>query len=155
MRAHLLNELLARFPGTSSKDWYLTDGGHFENSAAYELIRRRLPTIVVCDHGADAERSFEDLAILIRKARHDFGAQISFLTAGELAKVAGGGAADVLGYHALFPDFPQQSTADQFFDEAQWESYRRLGEQIAATVFTPLPPPAGTRDPADGWAPFG
>ena len=209
VQAHLLNELLARFPGTSSKDWYLTDGGHFENSAAYELIRRRLPTIVVCDHGADAERSFEDLAILIRKARHDFGAQISFLTAGELAKVAGGGAdgvlgtlgdlafreaaqpasapkryaalarvsyegseaistllwlrpavlgsepADVLGYHALFPDFPQQSTADQFFDEAQWESYRRLGEQIAATVFTPLLPPAGTRDPADGWAPFG
>ena len=69
--------------------------------------------------------------------------------------VLGSEPADVLGYHALFPDFPQQSTADQFFDEAQWESYRRLGEQIAATVFTPLLPPAGAKDPADGWAPFG
>jgi hypothetical protein len=209
VQAHLLNELLARFPGTSSRDWYLTDGGHFENSAAYELIRRRLPTILVCDHGADPARTFEDLAILIRKARNDFGAHVRFLTADELRKVPGGGEggplgtlgqlafgeaegpeagprryaalarvsyedseatsmllwlrpavlgsepADVLGYHATNPDFPQQSTADQFFDEAQWESYRRLGEQLGEAVFSRLPAPDGRQDPADGWAPFG
>jgi hypothetical protein len=34
---------------------------------------------------------------------------------------------DVLGYGRRNPAFPQQSTLDQFFDEAQWESYRRLG----------------------------
>ena len=209
VQAHLLDELLARFPGTSSQDWYLTDGGHFENTAAYELIRRRLPTIVVCDHGADAGRTFEDLAILIRTVRNDFGAQVRFLTEEELRQVPGGGEdgvlgtlgdlafaeadrpaprprryaalariswedsaerstllwlrpavlggepADVLGYHATNPDFPQQSTADQFFDEAQWESYRRLGEQIGETVFAGLPRPGGAGDPADGWAPFG
>jgi len=32
--------------------------------------------------------------------------------------------------------FPQQSTADQWFDEAQFESYRRLGETCAAGALT-------------------
>ena len=32
------------------------------------------------------------------------------------------------------PDFPHQSTADQFFDEAQWESYRKLGETTATEL---------------------
>jgi hypothetical protein len=33
----------------------------------------------------------------------------------------------VKDYRRANPDFPQQSTADQFFDEAQFESYRALG----------------------------
>lgn len=42
---------------------------------------------------------------------------------------------DVLQYRAANPDFPQQSTADQFYDEPQWESYRRLGEHSARNAF--------------------
>jgi len=42
---------------------------------------------------------------------------------------------DVLQYHVEYPSFPQQTTVDQFFDEAQWESYRALGEHIANRVF--------------------
>jgi len=38
---------------------------------------------------------------------------------------------DVLNYASLNATFPQQSTADQFFDESQFESYRRLGLYIA------------------------
>ena len=38
--------------------------------------------------------------------------------------------ADVLAYWADHDDFPHQSTADQFFEESQFESYRALGEQI-------------------------
>ena len=38
------------------------------------------------------------------------------------------------------PTFPQQSTADQFFDEAQWESYRRLGEYVAQRLFSGAAP---------------
>lgn len=52
---------------------------------------------------------------------------------------------DVAEYHSGHPDFPHESTADQFFDEAQWESYRRLGEHIAARLFAP--------EGAVGWAP--
>lgn len=36
---------------------------------------------------------------------------------------------DVVAYQAVNPDFPHQSTADQFFDESQTESYRILGLQ--------------------------
>jgi hypothetical protein len=37
--------------------------------------------------------------------------------------------ADVQSYKKLNPDFPDQSTLDQFFDEAQFEAYRELGYQ--------------------------
>jgi hypothetical protein len=42
---------------------------------------------------------------------------------------------DVLEYAAHHRQFPHEPTADQFFDEAQFESYRRLGEHIATQVF--------------------
>jgi hypothetical protein len=34
---------------------------------------------------------------------------------------------NVYNYYKLHPDFPHQSTADQYFDDAQFEAYRRLG----------------------------
>ena len=39
-------------------------------------------------------------------------------------------AEDVYNYSRDFPVFPQESTADQFFDEAQWESYFSLGNHL-------------------------
>ena len=42
---------------------------------------------------------------------------------------------DILCYRAMNQDFPQQTTADQFFDEAQWESYRKLGEACGQALF--------------------
>jgi hypothetical protein len=44
---------------------------------------------------------------------------------------------DVLQYHDSHPEFPHQSTADQWFDEYQFESYRMLGLNIADTLFIP------------------
>jgi hypothetical protein len=55
---------------------YLSDGGHFENLGAYELVRRRCRFIVVCDAGADPSFEFFDLGDLIRKCRNDFGIRI-------------------------------------------------------------------------------
>lgn len=43
---------------------------------------------------------------------------------------------DLLEYSRNHPAFPQESTADQFFDEAQFESYRELGYQITKKAFT-------------------
>lgn len=43
--------------------------------------------------------------------------------------------ADVLEYASYHPDFPHESTADQFFDESQFESYRKLGAHIVHEVF--------------------
>jgi hypothetical protein len=205
----LFDEFLARFHGTARRFWPLSDGGHFENMGGYELIRRRLPMIIIVDAEADADYTFEGLANLVRKARLDFGAEIRFLTEYELdaqihsafrryfgtldqlrrgrwgeepvtdpvltaskrlsidrdqeealslahvalAKVTyqgcqrtstllyikptliGDEPADVRRYHTEHPSFPHETTAEQFFDEAQWESYRRLGEHIADKVF--------------------
>ena len=187
----LFNELLARFPGTALKYWYLSDGGHFENTAAYELIRRRLPLIIILDNGADPDCLFEDTGSLVRKARLDFGTEIRFAgeeyggrlieitrdyqsSIGALAQLKpaalagsagrprsarhiaaaavhypdgqrgllllvkptllGNEPTDIVQYAANHPSFPQEPTSDQFFDEAQWESYRKLGEHIGARL---------------------
>lgn len=193
VQIHLLHELTGRFRGPSMKRWYLSDGGHFENTAAYELLRRRLPFIIVCDCGCDPDYNFEDVANLVRKARIDFDAEIEFLdeiklkTLGlppEIGKwiskpehfrpkpkpdeekhaprrtrhhallarvnyadgappsyilflkpsLNGDEPLDVLQYQKEHPAFPNESTADQYFDEAQWESYRKLGHHIGEDI---------------------
>jgi hypothetical protein len=50
------------------------------------------------------------------------------------ASVTGDEPPDVLHYHSQNPSFPHQTTTDQFFDEAQFESYRRLGLHIIERV---------------------
>lgn len=54
----------------------LSDGGHFENLALYEMVRRKLRLIIVCDGGADPDFTFGDLANAMEKVRADFGALI-------------------------------------------------------------------------------
>jgi hypothetical protein len=188
----LISECLARYPGPWARYWYLSDGGFFENLAAYELIRRRVPRMIVCDGSADPSYQFDDLANLLRKARIDFDAEIipfDLATQGAdipaeireylgtledlkptvdrdgniigsskkhatlfwvcyqtepkrpslllylKASITGNESVDVLNYHATHPEFPHESTGDQFFDEEQWESYRRLGDHIGSTLF--------------------
>ena len=55
----------------------LSDGGHFENLGLYELIRRKLKVIIVCDGGADPNYTFSDLANALEKARVDFGVLVN------------------------------------------------------------------------------
>ena len=174
---YLLSEVLGQ--SDQKKGYvYLSDGGHFENLAVYELIRRRCRVIVACDGDCDPQYQFENLLSLIEKARTDFGARIEikydairpvdgaresavnyavgtiyydpnnlddtgtliFIKA-SLPKKDGAGAKpstpgdwmlpdDVWQYAKLHPTFPHQSTAEQWFDELQFESYRALGEYI-------------------------
>lgn len=177
VHAHLLGEWFARFPGSASRHWYLSDGGHHENTGLFELIRRRLPLILACDNGQDPGRKMGDLANLVAKARVDLGVEVTFLDKTGLDRVLGAGQSsafgtlddlvnpkapalavlaelhygegkpgllivlkptlapnlplDLLAYAKANSGFPQQSTLDQFFDEAQWEAYRALGEVIA------------------------
>jgi hypothetical protein len=39
--------------------------------------------------------------------------------------------ADLYGYKQKQPEFPNEPTSDQFFDEKQFEAYRELGYQTA------------------------
>jgi hypothetical protein len=213
-----MNEFFARFHGPARRHWYLSDGGHFENTGCYELIRRRVPFIICSDAGQDPRYEFADFANLVRKARIDFGAEIEVVRrrsdistddpgvrfplpkledlvhpslldvigtpedfaalrdesaeSGEnstgaessrrfshshavLARIhytdtdefswlllvkpglVGDEATDVLQYQRTHSLFPQEPTTDQQFDEAQWESYRKLGEHIGTELFTP------------------
>lgn len=54
-------------------------------------------------------------------------------------------AADVRQYGLSHRDFPQQTTADQWYDESQFESYRRLGYESAMAAFDPAHRPAGAK----------
>ncbi|WP_439686954.1 PNPLA domain-containing protein [Cupriavidus oxalaticus] len=185
-------ELSARFHGTRRGWQYLSDGGHFDNTGVYELLRpgRDVALIVLCDCGGDRDYRFGDLANLIRLARIDHGLEIVVDTEAAtthpvlsrvfgvpddfLPGVAASGPAadkcavllnvyrtgpacaaprvrvsrivllkprlvswapaDVRHYGATHPAFPQEGTGDQFFDEAQWESYRALGHAIGQRV---------------------
>jgi hypothetical protein len=56
----------------------------------------------------------------------------------------------VLDYRRENPKFPHQTTANQFFDEAQFEAYRKLGES-AARSFLPEAFKATDREAFNGW----
>lgn len=189
MHQLLLREWRARFDGPSMEFWNLTDGGHMDNSAAYELIRRKLPFIICTDATRDVGYSYEDVASLVRNARVDFDVEIVWLDPkgitlpplvadwvdadhlGRLDEIKGnktqggpGGkyaaiariayadgtegwlllikaslcgieSLDVAQYAAANPDFPNDATSDQIYDDAQWESYRKLGYSAGCTVF--------------------
>ncbi|MBI2771122.1 MAG: patatin-like phospholipase family protein [Burkholderiales bacterium] len=155
----LLAEFVARFPGLRSTAWYVSDGGHFENTGVYCLLKRKLDVIVMADCGADPQYAFDDFENLVRKARIDYGAAIELLDPeslkGEaviLARIRYFGvekpgllvvvkprmvprlSLEIAGYAARNPTFPQQATADQFFDEPQWEAYHQLGVALGSKL---------------------
>lgn len=147
---------------------HLSDGGHFENLAVYELIRRHCRVILAADCGADGDGAFDDLGNLVRKVREDFGVEVRIdttplrrganglsrqhMVAGDIhypdgdtgvlllckPVLVGSEPADVQQYHTRNAGFPHESTGDQFYDEAQWESYRRLGQHSVHTAFRPV-----------------
>jgi hypothetical protein len=140
---------------------YLSDGGHFENLAIFEMVLRRCKFIVAIDAGADDDYTKEDLGAAVRKIRIDLGIPIEFpwgmdidralgaegkrcalgkirydlidegAEAGEILYIKpvmiGNEPADVKNYGSASPKFPQEPTSDQWFNEAQFESYRSLG----------------------------
>lgn len=151
---------------------YLSDGGHFDNLGAYELVRRRTKKIYICDAGADPKGACHALALLIRKTRIDFGVVVD-IDVSKLARNQETGMAekqiavgkifypenadqpqesgeivylklnltkedssDLLSYQIQNPDFPHQSTLNQFYSESQFESYRYLGYSVAQRGFS-------------------
>ncbi|WP_219851797.1 patatin-like phospholipase family protein [Methylibium rhizosphaerae] len=183
------SELRGRFDGDQGRDWFLSDGGHFENTAAYALLREECEVIVLADCGADPRYAFGDLENLVRKARIDLQADITFLRPKSTTEVAArnpdadtfgdsvtlfgslnelastdsqaclalarvtyghservghmvivkpnmchGVPVDLVNFKADNPLFPQEPTTDQFFSEAQWESYYQLGQTLGANI---------------------
>ena len=156
------------FGGANDKSSFvmISDGGHFENMAAYELIRRRCRVVVICDGECDPGLGFEGLGTLIRVCEVDFNCRITIdverlrpagvpawsqlrhaigridYGQGETgvliylkASMTGREDTAVLQYKSSHPEFPHESTGNQFYREDQFESYRRLGQQVAGEVF--------------------
>lgn len=145
---------------------YLSDGGHFENLALYEMIVRRCHAIFLLDSGCDPDYTYEDLGNALRKIRIDLKVPIEFdelqfaalhrrqaryavarirYTAidrnaadGHLVYVKpmllGTEPPDVLSYAASSKTFPHETTNDQWFTEAQTESYRALAQQTVGDM---------------------
>jgi hypothetical protein len=155
---HLWKEALGTFD-TRGRYVNVSDGGHLENLGVYELLRRRCRLIIAVDNEADPHMRFGSLATLLRFARIDLGISIEIdprkLNGKEGTSTAhwmvgtidyGGGERGTLlylkssltgdespylqAYREEHPDFPHESTADQFFSETQLEVYRALGEHI-------------------------
>ncbi len=135
----------------------ISDGGHYENLGLYQLLKRRTKVIFASDSGADPDFNYEDLSILLRRIRIDLGINIqidlsdlrregefftkSYFVTGTInypdgvegilvfikSTLTGREPEDLLAYKRKNPSFPDQPTSDQFYDEAQFESYRELG----------------------------
>ena len=151
---------------------HLSDGGHFELLGLYELVRRHCRYIVVSDAGQDDDWSFGYVGNAIRRIRADFGVEVHIdlsrlrpgpdglsrehAAVGQIVygendfgvlvivkpTLTGDEPQDIRQYRSRHPSFPQQSTGDQFYGEDQWESYRRLGDHVARSVFA-IPELAG------------
>jgi len=153
--------LLRELMGSTSDDSeyvYLSDGGHFENLAIYELVRRGCKVIVAGDASCDLGFGLADLHNAIERCRTDFGVEIELdpsplkrqeelsqahFVVGKIhysscadddgvivymkPALVAGDPGDVLGYPAINPSFPDDTTANQWFDETHFENYRALG----------------------------
>lgn len=147
----------------------LSDGGHFENLGAYELLKRKCKYLIISDCEADPQMRFKGLSYLIRLARIDLGIKVEINLADIQPKENKGysnshGAVGRIVYpdgntgYLLYikssltgdepphlneykiknPCFPHQTTADQWFDEQQFEVYRELGYHIGKEMLKPI-----------------
>lgn len=147
---------------------HLSDGAHFENLGLYELVRRHCRCILLSDCCADPDAAFDDFGNAVRRIREDFGVEIEIdlaplrpndgglarqpMVAGDIRypsgdlgvllylkpTLTGNEPPDVAQYAQRNKDFPHESTLDQFYDEAQWEAYRRLGEHVTERALRKL-----------------
>lgn len=159
----ILKEALGRLDARGSHV-NISDGGHLENLGIYPLLKRQCKFIIAVDGEADPHMGFNGLVTLMRFARIDMGIELVMnledlrKTKGGLSKahstlgkilyangeighllyiklsVTGDEPEYIRSYRASHPDYPHQSTADQFFSEDQFEAYRALGEHACEVL---------------------
>jgi hypothetical protein len=93
-------------------------------------LRRSFGTLLQIAGGGDPE---PHAVAALARAQFDDEAQSTIIMI--KPRLTGDGPADLVRYKATNSAFPQQTTLDEFFDEAQWESYYYLGRLITQSVF--------------------
>lgn len=161
-------------------DWVnLSDGGHIENLATIELLRRRCRFIIIGDGEADSSHTFNGVGTLIRLAHLELGAEIDIdltplrVADGKAKKHYVVGTVTYRGgqekgmilylkssltgdedelireYRNRCESFPHEPTLDQFFGVGQFEAYRALGQHIAEMSIEDLRSFSGLTKPVD------
>jgi hypothetical protein len=92
----------------------------------------------------DADPAEHDAAVRCAHGRHRLTGRLVYVK----PTIYGVEPRDVFNYAQSHPDFPHESTADQFFDEPQFESHRMLGFYILEQLFEEASQTHGGRDPA-------
>ncbi len=192
----LLREAFGVFGGPWERYWHLAQAEDFEATGGYELLRRRVPFVIICDASSDGHQEEKTFARLVRLARADFGAEVQEFDVEQLpdlgvppevtphlgkigvsqssegrasnflaslvrftfpgdplkkegwsdrtqtwllhisADRTGEEPVEVRSYAATHLRFPMREISGGRFDEAQWETYRRLGEHTGDQLFT-------------------
>lgn len=99
-----------------------------------DQVKTRLGTPTDLRAAADGNgrsRKHASLARIFYDGRSEPGGVLLYLRSG----LTGDEPEDVLSFKQTHPEFPDDPACDQCFDEAQWESYRKLGEHIASELF--------------------
>lgn len=164
--------LLREFTGklTRSKNFvHLSDGGHYDNLGAVELLRRKCKLIYIIDAEQDDANNFAGLSRLVEASRILFGYNISIDTSkmrndengqcthhwsegtvqysptktGKIIYIKSSLSGDenpyIKNYNAENKLFPHEKTIDQFFTHSQFEAYRSLGYHLVNSYFSESP----------------
>jgi hypothetical protein len=140
----------------------VNDGGHFDNTAVYEMLRRRCSHILLID----ADSTQNGISNLARPARVDLGVELHTKSAAfeddlpcetysvhypscsgskaftgtlvrvypKLGKPSHWSTFESCEYKRVNEDFPNASLINQFFTESAFEAYRNLGFAILSEV---------------------
>lgn len=166
---YLMREVLGSADSTHKRIHVSDGGHTGDNLGLLPLLQRQCAVIIVIDGEQDKSYTFGSFNHAIRLAlvEHDHRIDINLdpIEKAERSVVVGtihyrGGAKGTLyyvkssvtrpdpdvnlpehveNYDRMEPDFPHQSTGDQFFDPEQFEAYRALGEYVGGQLVRALP----------------
>lgn len=166
---YLMREVLGSADGRHKRIHVSDGGHTGDNLGLLPLLQRQCAVIIVVDGEQDKSYTFGSFNHAIRLAlvEHDHRIDINLdpIEKAERSVVVGtihyrGGEKGTLyyvkssvtrpdlgvnlpehveNYDRMEPDFPHQSTGDQFFDPEQFEAYRALGEYVGGQLVRALP----------------
>ncbi len=165
----LMRELGGRFR-VDGEYVYVSDGGHWDNTGLVEVLRRGCNHVYIVSAAGDGADDFTTFGDAVALVREELGLEISvdldplFSSDGRpgapfaVGSIARDGSSvgrvvlleaarlddmpvDIETYAKDHPEFPDDSTLDQFFSHRQFEAYRRLGEHQMELVLEEVPVP--------------
>lgn len=131
----LMNETLG-LTDASKRYINVTDGGHFENLALYEMVLRRCRFILLSDGAADESFKFGEISNAIQKCKVDLGVDIKFL-----------GGINIRGRYS--PEEGEVKRLRFAIAEITYPEKTEAGENLKGYILYTRPTYYGTTEPTD------